>query len=43
MFIHALVCPVGADPEPSVLAILNGLNEELAHLVGGCFLVALLG
>lgn len=43
MLVHALVAAIGANPEPAVLAILNGLDKELAHLVGGCPLVTLLG
>lgn len=43
MLIFALVAIVGADPEPSVKAVLDGLDEILADLVRGCLLVALLG
>ena len=41
MFVHALVAVVGARPEPSVFAILNGIDEEFAHFVGGGFGVAM--
>lgn len=43
MLVHALVAAVGADPEPSILAILNGLDKVLAHLLRRRLLVALLG
>jgi hypothetical protein len=42
MLILALITPVRTDPEPTILAILNSLNEELAHLVRRRLLVALL-
>lgn len=40
MLVHALVSTVRAHPEPSVLLVLNGLDEVFAHLVGGCLGVA---
>lgn len=43
MLIHALISSVGADPEPSVLAIFNSLDEVLAYLVGSSALITLLG
>lgn len=43
MLVHALITPVGTDPEPTVFAILNSLDKVLANLVCGCSLVALLG
>ena len=42
MLIHALISSVRADPEPTVLALLNRFDKELAHLVCGGALVALL-
>lgn len=43
MLVLALVTSVGTDPEPSVQAILDGLDKVLADLVRGGLLVALLG
>ena len=42
MFVHAFVAVVRASPEPSVFAILNGIDEEFAYFVGGGFGVAVL-
>ena len=42
VLVHALVGAVGADPEPAVFAVLDGLDKELADLVGRRALVALL-
>lgn len=42
MLVHALVAPVGTDPEPAILAVFDGLDEELADLVRRGLLVALL-
>lgn len=33
MLVHALVASIRTCPEPSVLLVLDGLDEELAHLV----------
>ena len=43
MLVLALVAAVRTHPEPAVLAVLDGLDEELAHLVRPGLLVALLG
>jgi len=42
VFIHALVAPVWARPKPSILRVLNCLDEVLAHLVRRRSLVSLL-
>ena len=42
MLVHALVTSIWTNPEPSILAILDGLDKVLADLVGGGALVALL-
>lgn len=34
MLVHALVAAVRTHPKPAVLAILNGLDKELADFVG---------
>jgi hypothetical protein len=43
VLVHALVGAVGANPEPSILAVFDGFDEELADLVRRGLLVALLG
>ncbi len=43
MLVHALVATVGANPEPTVFAVFDGRDKELADLVCGTLLVALLG
>lgn len=35
MLIHALISPVGASPEPTILLVFHRLDEVLADLVGG--------
>lgn len=42
MLIHALVATIGAHPEPAVLLVLDGLDEKLAHLLGGRARIAML-
>jgi hypothetical protein len=34
VLVHALVAAIGTSPEPTILAILDSFNKELAHLVG---------
>lgn len=34
MFIHAFITPIGANPEPTIFLVLDGLDEVLADLVG---------
>ncbi len=41
MFVHAFVAPVGAGPEPAVLAFFDGGDEVLADFVGCGFGVAM--
>lgn len=43
MLVHALVAAIGTSPEPTILAILDSLDEELAHLVGCRLGVTVLG
>ena len=43
MLVHALVAAIGTSPEPTILAILDSLDEELAHLVGCRLGVTMLG
>ena len=40
MFVHAFVAAVRAAPEPAVLAVLDGVDEVFADLVGRGFGVA---
>lgn len=42
MLVHAFITSVRASPEPTVLAILDGLNKVLANLVRGGLGVAML-
>lgn len=42
MLVHALVASIRTCPEPTVLLVLDRLDEELAHLVGCCLGVAVL-
>lgn len=42
MAVHALVTSIRTGPEPTVLALLDSLDEELANLVGGGLGVAVL-
>jgi len=43
VLVHALVAAVGTGPEPTILAVLDSLDEELAHLVGRRLWVSVLG
>lgn len=43
MLVHAFVATVGAYPEPTVFAVLDSCDEELADFVCCCSLVALFG
>ena len=42
MLVHALIAAVRTRPEPAVLTVLDGFDEELADFVGGGFGVAVL-
>lgn len=42
MLVHALVAVVGTSPEPAVFAVFDSVDEVFAHLVRGCFGVAML-
>ena len=42
VLVHALISTIRACPEPSVFAILDSLNEELANLVGCGLRIAML-
>jgi hypothetical protein len=43
VLVHALVAAIGTSPEPTILAILDSLDEELAHLVGSRLGISMLG
>lgn len=43
MLIHAFVSAIWTNPEPTILAIFDGLDKEFANLVRGGLLIALLG
>lgn len=43
MFVFAVIAAVWTHPEPTVFAVLDSLDEEFAHLVGGGLLITLLG
>jgi len=43
MDVFATISTIGTSPEPSIFAVLDGLNEELADFVGGGLGVAVLG
>lgn len=43
MLVHALVTAIRTSPEPTILSILDSLDEELAHLVGCRLGVTVLG
>ena len=36
VLVHALVSSIRTRPEPTIFLVLHSLDEELAHLVGGC-------
>lgn len=42
MLIHALVASIRTSPEPTVLSVLDGIDEELADFVRGGLGIAML-
>ena len=42
MLIHTLVASIWTCPEPSILAIFDGFNEEFAHFIGRGFGISML-
>lgn len=42
MLVHALISPIGASPEPTILLVLDSFDKVLADLFGGRAWVAML-
>jgi hypothetical protein len=40
--VHAFIASIGTSPEPTVLLVLDGLDEVLADLLGSCLQVPML-